>query len=171
VNGNGVFYADSSIRNDYSYSLDFTEMNIGLSYLFKTDVKRKAHFYAGIGINYGITIRSIVSYYHNTYKSVYFYHDNDKPLDDGIFYYGNYNNDGYTESYSSTKLKNPMQFARAYIPIGFSLRLSNKTSSFFNHVNLYTELNPGVELQVLSPDDTYINPQMGAAIIGFNYHW
>lgn len=171
VNGNGVFYADSSIRNDYYYSLDFTEMNFGLSYIFKTDVNRRVHFYAGIGIKYGIAIRSTVSYSHNTYKSVYYYNENDKPLEGGSFYYGNYNNNSYTDSYSTTKLKNPMQFVRAYIPIGFSLRLSNKTSSFFNHVNLYTELNPGVEFQIISSDKTYVNPYIGAAFIGFNYHW
>ena len=171
VNGTGVVYADSSIQNSYNYSLDFSEINFGLSYLFKTDVNRRGHFYAGVGINYGIAIKSTVSFSQNTYRSVYYYNEFNKPSESETAFYGNINNNGYTYSYSTTKLKGPMQFVRAYIPIGFSLRLSNKASSFFNNVNLYTELNPGVEFQILSADKTYVNPQMGVAIIGFNYHW
>ena len=64
-----------------------------------------------------------------------------------------------------------MQFVRVYLPIGLSIRLSKKTESFFNHVDLYTELNPGVEIQMLSSDKTYANPYIGFAFIGFNYHW
>lgn len=172
VNGNGVIYADSSIRHDYYYSLDFTEINLGLSYLFKTDVSRRAHFYAGIGFNYGIAIRSTVNFNHNVNKSVYYYDENDKPADDYSFHFGNgFGGYYYSDTYKTIKLKSPMQFVRAYLPLGFSLRLSNNKTSFFNHVSLYTELNPGIEFQMLSSEKTYINPYVGAGVVGFIYRW
>jgi len=172
INGSDVVYADSNIYRNYSYSLDFTDINFGISYIFKTDIKRRVHFYAGIGINYGIALRSSVSVYQNTYRSVYYYNQFNPPTENEKYYYENYyNTNGYTYEYSQTNLKNPMQFIRAYLPLGLSFRISNKERSFFNHVNLYTELNPGVEIQIIPNDKTYANPYFGVAFIGFSYNW
>ena len=170
VSGSGIVYADSVINKHYSYSLDFSEINFGASYLFKTDVNRKLHFYAGVGMNYGIGLRSSVSVYEDTYRSVYYYNEYDNPSDDDSYYY--YDNN-YSSSYSNhtTNLKNPMQFIRVYIPFGLSLNLSRKPTSFFSHVDLYTEINPGVEVQILSADKTYANPYFGVGFIGFRYKW
>jgi hypothetical protein len=171
VSGNGRVFADSSITKYLNYSLEFTDINFGLSYLFKTDVNRRVHFYAGAGINYGIAIRSAVRVVEDTYRSVYYYNEFNKPSEGETYYSGNINNSGYTYSSSITNLKSPMQFVRAYIPIGLSLKLSKKPASFFNQVNLYTELNPGVELQIINDGKTYANPYIGVAFIGINYHW
>ncbi len=171
VNGTGIVYADSSIYNSYYYELDFSEINFGFSYLFKTDVNRVVHFYTGVGLNYGIALKSTVNVSQYTNRSVYYYNEYNKPNENEAGFYGNMNNNGYTDSYSETKLKSPLQFVRVYIPLGLSIRLSKKTESFFNHVNLYTELNPGVEFQMISSDKTYANPYIGVGVIGFNYHW
>ncbi len=172
VGGTGTVYADSVINKNYTYDLEFSEVSFGLSYLFKTDVSRRVHFYAGAGINYGITLRSSVNVTEDTWRSVYYYNEYDKPVDDETGYYGYYGNNGqYSYSSNSTNLKNPMQFVRIYIPMGISLSLSKKASSFFSHVDLYAELNPGVEFQILSPEKTYANPYFGMAFIGFRYHW
>lgn len=172
VNGSNVVYADSNIYQNYNYSLDFTDINFGFSYIFKTDVKRRVHFYAGFGVNYGIALRSTVNIYQNEYRSVYYYDQSNPPTDnDDNYLNGYYDSNDYTYEYSSTNLKNPMQFIRAYIPVGLSLRLSNKEKSFFNHVNLYTEMNPGVEIQVIPNDKTYANPYFGVAFLGFSYNW
>lgn len=171
VNGTGIVYADSSIYNSYYYELDFSEINFGFSYLFKTDVNRVVHFYTGIGMNYGIALRSTVAINQYTNRSVYYYNEYNKPNENEAGFYGNMNNNGYSDSYSETKLTKPLQFARVYIPLGLSIRLSKKTESFFSHVNLYTELNPGVEFQMVSAEKTYANPYIGAGVIGFNYHW
>jgi hypothetical protein len=170
VNGSSIIYADSLIGKHYSYSLNYSEINIGASYLFKTDVNRRVHFYTGAGFNYGITLRSSVDVYEDAYRSVYYYNEYDKPSDDeSIYYY----NDDYNYSYSSseTNLKSPMQFARIYIPLGLSLNLSKKQESFFSHVDLYTEMNPGVEFQFLAGEKTYANPYLGVGFIGFRYKW
>jgi len=170
VSGGGVVYADSVINKHYSYTLDFSEINFGVSYLFKTDVKRVVHFYAGAGLNYGITLRSAVNFYEDTYRSIYYYNDYNKPAEGETYY--SYNNH-YSSTYSTetTNLKKPMQFARLYIPLGISINLSKKPTSFFSHVDLYAELNPGVEFQILSPDKTYANPYIGFAFIGVRYKW
>jgi hypothetical protein len=171
VNGNGIVYADSSIFTNYRYELGFTEVNVGLSYLFKTDVNRRVHFYAGAGFNYGITLQSKVNVYEYIDRSVYYYDQYDKPSEDEVALYGNIDNHGYTDKYSDTKLKNPMQFVRVYIPIGISLKLSKKPESFFNHVDLYAEFDPGVEFQIIGSGTSYVNPYFGFGFIGFNYHW
>lgn len=170
VSGGSMVYADSVITKHYSYSLEYSEINFGASYLFKTDVNRRAHFYTGVGINYGIALRSSVSVYQDTYRSVYYYNEYDKPADDESYYY-------YTDDYSSTystqttNLTSPMMFARVFIPLGFSLNLSKKPTSFFSHVDLYTDLNPGVEFQILSDEKTYANAYIGVGFIGFRYKW
>jgi hypothetical protein len=170
VNGNGTVYADSAFTKHYSYSLHFSEINFGASYLFKTDVNRRVHFYAGAGFNYGITLRSSVNIYEDSFRSVYYYDEFNKPDDDESTYY---HGDNYETNYSSTttNLSSPMHFIRVFIPIGVSLNLSKKSESFFSHVNLYTELNPGVEFQVLSSEKTYANPYVGVGFIGFRYKW
>jgi len=170
VNGSGMVYADSVITKYYSYSLDFSEVNFGFSYLFKTDVNRKVHFYAGVGANYGIALRSSVSVFEDTYRSVNYYNEYEKPSEDETYYYYD-DNYSYSHSSSTTNLQNPMQFVRVYIPFGLSLNLCKKPESFFHHVDLYTELNPGVEIQILSSDKTYANPYFGVAFIGFRYKW
>jgi hypothetical protein len=171
INGNGFVYADSVINTNYYYSLEFTNISFGLSYIFKTNMERRVHLYAGIGVNYAIALKSVVDVSVDTYKSVNYYNQNESPsTDDPYWYYGDYNGT-YNSSYSTTNLTNPMQFVRFYIPVGLSLLLSKKESSFFNHVNLYTELNPGVELQIIGLDKTYANPYIGVAFIGINYHW
>jgi hypothetical protein len=171
VSGGGTVYADSSIIKHYNYTLQYSEINFGLSYLFKTDVNRTVHFYTGAGFNYGITLRSAVDVYEDVYRSVYYYNEHDKPSEDEVWDLSTTGSDNYTYSSSSTNLKKPMHFARIYIPLGLEIRLSKKPSSFFSHVDLYTELNPGVEFQFLSGEKAYANPYFGVAFIGFRYHW
>lgn len=170
VSGGGVVYADSLVTKHYSYTLNFSEVNIGFSYLFKTDVKRVVHFYTGAGFNYGITLRASVDLNEDSFRSIYYYNENNKPSDeDNNYWYG----ENYKSSYNSTKtnLTGPMQFVRVYIPLGISIRLSKKQTSFFNHVNLYSEFNPGVEFQFLAGEKTYANPYFGFGFIGIRYKW
>jgi uncharacterized protein (DUF736 family) len=170
VTNNEIVYADSAITKYYSYTLNFTEINLGASYLFKTDVSRRVHFYTGFGVNYGITLRSSVDVTEDIWRSVIYYNENDTPDDDEPVYFYD-DNASSVYSTSTTNLTGPMHFFRAYIPLGFSLNLSKKPESFFSHVDLYTELNPGVEFQVLSSEKTYANPYIGVGFIGFRYKW
>jgi hypothetical protein len=167
-----IVNGDSIVQKYYSYSLDFADINIGFSYLFKTDVSRRFHFYTGIGANYGISIRSSVTCYEDVYRSEIYYPEIIKPTESDIDHYLS-NEDNYDHSSTSwvTSQKSPMQFARIYIPLGMELKLSKKPESFFNHADLYAELNPGVEFQVWTGEKTYADPYFGMAFIGFRYHW
>jgi hypothetical protein len=170
--GNGdIVYADSVINKYYSYTLDFSEINIGFSYLFKTDVNRIVHFYTGIGANYGLSLRSSVTAYEDIYRSVIYYNEFDKPTEEELNYYYNEDQYDHTSSTYVSNQKSPMQFGRIYIPLGIEVKLSKKPTSFFSHADLYAELNPGVEFQVLPGEKTYANPYFGMAFIGFRYHW
>lgn len=171
VNGTEIIYADSAIRKDYTYRLDYTDLSFGLSYLFKTDVQRRVHFYTGIGVNYGIALNSTVQVDEEIYRSVYYYNEYDKPSEDDVDFLLMSNGDGHTYKLDETNLVKNMQFVRAFIPLSVNLRLSKKPVSFFSHVDLYTEVSPGIEFQILSPDKTCINPYFGVGFIGFRYKW
>lgn len=167
---NTVVLADSNINRNLTYTLNFSDINFGLSYLFKTDVQRRLYLYTGVGINYGIAINSSVTVFEETYRSVSYYNQYNRPDENEYWDYDS-NNGSFSSSSTSTNLKGSMQFVRAYLPFGLNLRLSNNPKSFFNHANLYTELNPGVEIKMISFDKASVNPYMGVAFIGFSYRW
>jgi hypothetical protein len=52
-----------------------------------------------------------------------------------------------------------------------NFRIARKEQSFFNNVYLWFEMNPGVEVQMVSNDKTYINPYYGVALLGVSYRW
>jgi len=175
ANSGGVVYADSSIFNRYIYSESFYDINFGVSFLFKTPVERRFHFSAGAGIEYGIAIRSFVKVENYNERAIYYYNENNKPVFDEP-YYGienyNYKNefDG-TYTTENTNIKGSLQFFRTFIPLGINFRISNKTNSFFNKVYLFGEMSPGIEIQLVSNDKTYVNPYFGIALFGFSYRW
>lgn len=170
-----VVYADSSIYNRYIYSESFYDFNFGISFLFKTDVKRRVHFIAGVGLEYAYAYRSFVKVENYNEKSVYYYDPNNKPefgeYENGLEYY-NYKNDfDGTTSSDNTNLSGSLQFARILLPFGVNFRITNKTQSFFNKVYLFGEMSPGIEFQLVSNDKTYVNPYFGLAMFGFSYRW
>jgi hypothetical protein len=64
-----------------------------------------------------------------------------------------------------------IMFFRPYIPLGINFRITNRTQSFFNDVYLFTEMKPGIEIQIVGNEKTYINPYIGIAMFGFKYTW
>lgn len=165
ANGRPDIYADSVQYSGYGYDERFTDINFGISYLFKTDVQKRVFLYTGVGAEYGITLNYYVTVDQYEGSSVY-YHDSNKPEDHypyNYYYAGN----GYTSSTNDTKMKTPAQFVRAFIPLGIDFRISNH-NSFFKHVHLFTEFNPGVEFQILG-GQTGVNPYFGVALMGLRY--
>jgi len=175
VNNGNTVYSDSSIYNRHVYSESYYDVNFGVSFLFKTPTERRFHFSAGVGLEYGIALRSYVKVENYTDQSIYYYNANNKPIfdepDNGYEFY-NYTDDFEgTYSTESTNMKGSMQFVRAYLPLGVHFRISNNTQSFFNQVYLYGEMSPGIEFQIVGNDKTYINPYFGMALLGFSYRW
>ncbi len=174
VNGKPDIYADSIHNTGYTYNQNFFSLNFNISYLFKTDVQKRFFLYTGIGAEYGISLQSYVSVNNQESNTYYFYSSDNKPADDSEYYPGNpYNAYGggfISGSSQNTDMINATHFIRATIPMGVNFRFSNN-NSFFKHLNIYTELNPGVEFQIVVNDKTYVNPYLGVALVGLSYKW
>ena len=164
VNGNPNIYKESYSSTDYTYSEKYTELNFNIAYLFKTDVEKRAYFYAGLGAEYGITLQSYISLNHvKTTATIY------NPTE--TYPYGNDSFSGsiYLDGRSNqTNLISPTHFIRAHFPIGINFRISNN-NAFFKHLNIYSEISPGIEYQMASNNFSYINPYLGVAICGLSY--
>ena len=170
--GNEV-YSDSSNYSRYMYAESFFDFNIGVSFIFKTNVDRRVHFGAGAGIEYAFAFRSYVNIKKYIDRSVIYYDPADKPVfDEEDSYYDYYKGDdeGVTTS-EKTNMDGSLHFVRTQFPLSINFRVSNKTTSFFNEVYLFTEMSPGIEFQIVGGDKTYVNPYFGVAMIGFSYRW
>lgn len=166
VNGNPNIYQEQVNTEEYSYSEQYTELNFNLSYLFKTDIKKLVHFYTGFGIEYGFTLQSFVDIYHNESSMKNYYTSTN---DNNQSYIGQCsNNMEFTGQSDRTNISSPTHFIRAQIPIGINLRFSNN-HSFFKHLNIYSELNPGIEIQMAPNNFTYTNPYLGVVVAGLSY--
>ncbi len=170
-NGNPPIYADSAFGSYHYYSENFYEFNINIAYLFKTDPSKRLYLYAGIGAEYGISMRYFLRYDNLETTELVYYDEGNPPSGDYYYYYGKYsdNNDyDYSSSSTKTNMLNAAHFVRAYIPLGINFRISTG-NSFWQHMNVYSELNPGVEFQIVPNDRTYINPYWGVALVGLSY--
>jgi len=170
-----MIYADSVIYDRYTYAESFYGFNLGVSFLFKTDVTRRVHFAAGVGLEYAYAFRAFVKIQHRNESEIIYYEPNNKPVfdegDKGFGFFGDKKDDNETTTYESTNLSGSLQFARVMLPFGIHFRISNKTQSFFNKVYLFSEMSPGVEFQMVGNDKTYVNPYIGMAMLGFSYRW
>jgi hypothetical protein len=170
-NGNRPIYADSAFGSYHIYNENFYEFNINIAYLFKTDPSRRLYLYAGLGAEYGISIRYFLRYENIETSEIVYYDEANPPSGNDYYYYGKYTGDnGYTVNSSSTKtnMLNAAHFVRTYIPLGINFRISNG-NSFWKHMNVYSEINPGLEFQIVPSDQTYVNPYWGVALVGLSY--
>lgn len=164
VNGNPNIYQEVHTSNEYSYYEKYTELNFNLAYLFKTDVQKRVHFYAGLAAEYGITLQSYISVYHYETTATNYSHSENNPI--GFYSYSeNCCLEGQSDQ---TKLINPTHFIRTYFPIGINFRFSNN-NAFFKHLNIYSEISPGIEYQIAPNKFSYINPYLGLATCGLSY--
>lgn len=172
--GGSMLYADSSYFTRTTYAESYYGIGIGAAYLFKTNPERRFHFYTGAGFEYTLALRSFVNIGKYTEDELYYYTEGNKPdlgePDYAISSYWNDEIDGET-NFTKTNMTGNIMFFRPYIPLGVSFRISNREKSFFKHVNLFTEMKPGIEFQMVGNEKTYVNPYFGAAILGFTYRW
>jgi len=159
---NSTIYLDSTHRSYHSYMEIISEVNIGISYLFKTDASKRWHFYTGGGIEYGFAFQDYVSIYDNESTS---YHSNNSEN-----YYVSYHDPNYEYNYTDTKSKltSHSHFVRLYVPIGVNFRIANN-NDFFKHINLYASVSPGIEFQIIPNVNTYTSPFIGMAFLGIRY--
>lgn len=175
TSGSGsMVYADSSYFTRMMYAESFYGISLGASYLFKTNPERRFHFYTGVGFEYSLALRSFVSVKKYNEDKQYYYSEGNKPqLGEPELEWKNFRDkdeSGDTELLT-TNMKGTLMFFRPYIPLGVNFRISNRTQSFFNAVYLFTEIKPGIEIQVVGNETTYFNPYIGVAMLGFTYKW
>ncbi|MBN1792050.1 MAG: hypothetical protein JW830_16250 [Bacteroidales bacterium] len=167
-----ILYADSTIFTRMTYVESYYGIGMGVSYLFKTAPERRFHFYTGGGLDYGLALRSFVNVKNYTESSLYYYTEGNKPeFDEPEFQWMKKDDDKGTTTTTQTNMKSNGMFLRPYIPLGVNFRISNRTQSFFKQVYLFTEINPGIEFQIVPNEETYINPYFGVAMLGFTYRW
>ncbi len=165
-NGNPNIYLEQVNAEDYYYNEEYTELNFNIAYLFKTDAQKRLHLYFGFGAEYGFTLQSVVEVYQSeTSWENYLTPDN------------NYNSNYYCSSSMGreyegksdrTNINGTSHYIRVYVPLGINFRFSNN-NSFFKHLNIYSELNPGIEIQMAPKSNLYTNPYLGFAFIGLKY--
>ncbi len=156
--GRPPVYVDSVYTHDAYYTENMFELTIGLSYLFKTNAEKRWYAYFGIGAEYGFAVQNSVQ----GWESENYYFTN---VDNELY---NYGSSAYESNNFTTRSTSTMQFIRAYAPLGVNFRISNN-NNFFKHFNLFVEFNPGVEVQMLSGQKTYINPYVGLSFAGIRY--
>ncbi len=151
--------------DQHNYAENFVNLSVGVSYLFKTDTKKRLHLYAGVGMEYAVSIRSILK--------TYAYNDTTDEYNLTEYAYGYWGSGMYNYYRNGTSTKYKMtgasHFIRGYLPAGIDFRFSNG-NNFFRHVHLFSEIQPGVELQITN-GVSMVNPYMGFVIAGLSYKW
>jgi len=161
--GNPDIIIDSVYFDSPSYVETINEINIGLSYLFKTNAAKRVYIYAGIGAEYGLVLQDYVT----TVREDGYYLKNNSD-DFYVAPYHDENTDQFGFSSTKTKLTSNTHFIRMYIPLGINFRIANN-NNFFKHINIYTQFSPGVEIQIVTGVETYTNPFIGVAVVGLRY--
>jgi hypothetical protein len=161
--GNPDLFLDSVYFHNPSYAESIYELNIGATYLFKTNTAKRWHFYTGFGAEYGIAFQSYASIINN--EGYYFTNGANSPNTSEFYAFSN---DNETQSYRS-QLNTNSHFLRFYVPLGINFRIANK-NEFWRHFNLYAQGSGGMELQFVSNGgDTYVNTFGAFAFFGVRY--
>lgn len=138
------FYTDSIHDQDYNMTYHHDQIQLDLSFVYRTKTKSLLSLYAGLGVSAGMSMMSYtqIDYHSHKYRS---YHGESS---DGNFESRNHE---YEEFENSTNFS----FV-GYIPLGAELRLGRERA-LWNQLHLFTELRPGmsyVQLPDLNIDRT-----------------
>jgi hypothetical protein len=161
--GNPDTYVDSVYYHNPSYSEVVYELNLGVTYLFKTNTEKRWHFYTGFGTEYGIAFQSFAAILNE--EGYYLADGANSP--NSISFRG-IPDDNESQTYRSALTTNS-QFLRFYVPLGLNFRIANK-NEFWRHFNLYIQTSGGMELHFVSNGgDTYTNAFGALAFLGVRY--
>lgn len=130
-------YVDSIFYQNASINHQAQMFNVEANYILTLNADRKLSFIAGLGIQAGVSLQN---YMQSRYSE-----------DNRIEYMGTYNSNNNHIHNNALKLDNSTRILptlstyNAFIPLGLNYRLSNR-SNFLRHINLFGELNLGLEL-------------------------
>lgn len=162
---NNIIYLDTLIYSNYDYFEVIDELEIGITYLYKTDPEKRISLHTGYGIGLGFSIYSGLNSSNYDDTSLVF-----TTIIDGTEYssYKAYDNNYYSSDNRdrNVKTKNSV-FIRTYIPFGLNIRLSKK-HDILNQMNLFFQTKFGFEYQQIIDDNNYLRPFYGFGI-GLKY--
>jgi hypothetical protein len=156
-NQTGAEYYVDSVANHYlgmDYSSEHVRLDVSL--LFHSNPAGRWSFFAGAGINAGISINAQTNIYYSEYGQV--------ERDMNRNYY-NTNNLSKSESFI-----NKSGFSGSfYIPLGVDFRIASK-NDFFSKTHLFYEMRPSLNMYVIPELGSYFNTGNGHNL-GFRYSW
>lgn len=153
------YFIDSVSTRSTSMYYSNEQIRLDGSFICRTDPEARWSLYAGIGLNVGLSFnaRTQVEYYE------YQYQDSDFGGVGSVSYsnFDSQNNIRKTETFRNQSGLN----VAAFVPLGVNLRLG-KTRDFWNKVNLFYELRPGIASTTIPELGSYVNSgvQMGMGI-------
>lgn len=148
----GEMYFVDSIHKEFT-SLDANAKMLGVNfdYIYRLRSDKKLSLYFGVGGSINTSLSNILRASFNEY--------NTSGSNQGNHYY---KNDYFVSRVvDSKKLRNLSTFS-LYVPIGVNYRLSNK-SALLKHVNVFGEIQPGLEFSSMSGISSNLGFRMVAA--------
>ncbi|MDA3820380.1 MAG: hypothetical protein PF590_07985 [Candidatus Delongbacteria bacterium] len=157
-----VIYMDSVIKHEYDMSYYSEQIRLDGNYVYRSDPAKRFSFYAGMGVNVGVSINtySTISYERNHYVRTSFNGD------------GFAQTSGYfdSEARKSEQITHKMNVGgMVYLPVGLNFRIGNKKHPW-KELHLFIELQPGVNL-VYIPELTTYTYGIFQSNFGVKYEW
>jgi hypothetical protein len=157
-NQTGAEYYVDSVANHYlgmDYSSEHVRLDVSL--LFHSNPAGRWSFFAGAGINAGMSFNAQTNVYYSEYGSV----DGDL----NTYNYSNTNN-----LFKAEKYANKLGFSGSfYLPLGVDFRIARK-NDFFSKTHLFYEMRPSLNMYVIPELGSYFNTGNGHNL-GFRYSW
>ncbi len=157
-----VIYLDSVTKHEYDMNYYSEQIRLDANFIYSSDPAKRFSFYAGAGINAGISINAYSSIYYEKTKYIKGSYEN------GSNYYSYRYFD--PEERKREDYRNKMNFGGlAYIPLGLDFRIGNK-KTFWREMHLFVEARPGVNL-VYIPELNIYTYGVFQANFGVKYEW
>jgi hypothetical protein len=146
----GVYYRDSVITSHYNMNYHSEQIRINASYIGSTNPKNRFTFYAGAGINAGMSLNSEIIIEYTEYTDIRTNSD----------YYGstNFYSFFWDDNINTTEhhdVKNSF-YAAGYIPIGLDFRIGKK-NEFLSKIHYFLEITPGMNISYIPEINTKLS--------------
>lgn len=133
-----MLFTDSIHEQEYNMNYKYDQIQIDLSFIYRTQTKSLLSLYAGLGVSAGLSLMSSteIDYYSHNYTS-------NHGMESDNFYRSR-------NSPRQERFENSATFSMlAYIPIGAELRMGRERA-LWNQLYLFTELRPGLSYVQMS---------------------
>lgn len=168
-------FVDSVTTRNYNVAYQSQQIRLDASLIYRTDGKARWSFYAGGGLNVGVSLNAFTNVSYNNYGSiesdgVYYTQSSSAP---NYYTFGG-NNGMYSSAPSGDSqtetFKNDNNFAfSGYIPLGIDFRMGKKRE-FWKRTHLFCEFRPGISSTSIPELGTY-NSAYWQTNFGIKINW